>query len=382
MQELRVDIIENIESVSKEEWNALTDPNDPFTDWEFLRCLERSKSVGEEAGWSPCHVLVRKGDQLIGAMPLYAKDHSYGEYIFDWSWANASHRSGIPYYPKLVCAVPFTPATSTRILVHSETEPEPVLQALEAGWKRVAQDLGAMSLHVLFTPQTQLKQLEESWSLMPRTTFQFHWVNQNWMDFEDYLTAFRAPSRKQIRKERKRAVECGWEIVVKTGDELSEEEWASLYPLYRATTRIKGAIPYLSETFFSEIRQHFASHLIVCMALDETTPMAGSISFQKGDHLYGRYWGCLDHAEFLHFELCYYRLIEWALKKGLKRFEAGAQGAHKLKRGFLPTETYSGHWLRHPGLSRAIENYLVEESLGVREEIRYFEAKTPFKRGT
>ena len=243
MKELRVDILESLESVPKEEWNALTDPNDPFTDWEFLRCLERSDSVGSEAGWSPCHVLVRNQEHLVGAMPLYAKDHSYGEYIFDWAWANASHRSGIPYYPKLVCAVPFTPATSTRTLIRKGIDPEPVLQALEAGWKRIAQDLGAMSLHVLFTTKSQLDQLEQSWKVMPRTTFQFHWTNQNWKDFEDYLSALRSASRKQIRKERKGVAECGWEIVVKTGNELSDREWESLYPLYRSTTRARSRFP-------------------------------------------------------------------------------------------------------------------------------------------
>ena len=381
MRDLTVQIIDGLSSVEEKDWNRLAHPDDPFTDIRFLRALENSLSVGAETGWSPCHVLVSEEDTLIAAMPFYAKDHSYGEYIFDWAWANSSHRAGIPYYPKLVSAVPFTPATGSRILHGKEPLDAEVMQALKAGWTRIAQDLGIMSIHVLFTREEQNEQLIDEWDFMKRLTYQFHWENQGWSSFDEFLGSLRSPSRKQIRKERKTANSEAITIITKRGNELTDDEWEQLYPLYRSTTDAKGAIPYLEPAFFREIKKHYADNLVVVLANDEAQTVAGSISFQKGKHLYGRYWGCLERYDNLHFEMCYYRLIELAIQEGYTRFEAGAQGTHKLKRGLLPSPTYSAHWIRHKGLSDAIAGFLDEEARGVEAEMAYFAKRTPFKRG-
>ena len=215
---------------------------------------------------------------------------------------------------------------------------------------------------------------------MKRLTYQFHWENQGWSTFDEFLDFLRSPSRKQIRKERKKANSEAITITTKRGNELTDAEWEQLYPLYRSTTDAKGAIPYLEPAFFREIREHYADNLIVVLASDEAQTVAGSISFQKGKHLYGRYWGCLERFDNLHFEMCYYRLIELAIKEGYTRFEAGAQGTHKLKRGLLPSPTYSAHWIRHKGLADAIAGFLDEEARGVEAEMAYFANRTPFKR--
>ncbi len=381
MRNLKVEIVNNLSEVDEESWNALSSPHDPFTDFRFLRALESSGSVGSETGWSPCHILVFEDEQLVTVMPLYAKDNSYGEYIFDWAWANSSHRAGIPYYPKLVSAIPFTPATGCRILHKGTPLDSNIMEALRAGWMRVAQDLKIMSMHVLFATEEQRRLLRDEWEFMERLTYQFHWTNQDWKSFEDFLQSLRAPTRKQIRKERSTAESADVRLQTKRGPDLTDEEWNALYPLYRSTTDAKGAIPYLKPGFFEEIRTHFPELLVAVLAHDGEQTVAGSISFQKGDHLYGRYWGCLKQYDSLHFEMCYYRLIELAISQGYTRFEAGAQGRHKLKRGLLPSPTFSGHWLRHPGLSQAIADYLPAEASEIKQEMQYFLEKTPFKRG-
>lgn len=375
-----MEIIDSLKTVSESAWNALVSPHDPFTDIRFLRALEESGSIGVEAGWSSCHILVYRDSELIAAMPLYAKDHSYGEYIFDWDWANSSHRAGIPYYPKLVSAVPFTPASSNRILTGNAEKTPEILDAIHAGLMRVSEDLEAMSIHLLFCTEEERDTLVERFGYLKRLTYQFHWQNQGWKSFEDYLSTLRAPSRKQVRRERRKALESSLCIEVKRGNELNEIEWNSLYPLYRSTTDAKGAIPYLTPAFFDSIQASFAEHLVVVLASRDGIPVAGSISFQKGNHLYGRYWGSQEPNEYLHFELCYYQLIELAIAQGYTRFEAGAQGSHKLKRGLLPSPTYSAHWLRHKGLSKAVAAYLPQEAESTKAEMGHFLQKTPFKR--
>ena len=382
MEPLNVEITDSLKRVDEAEWNRLVPPDDPFTDYRFLLALEESGSVGPEAGWSSCHVLVRHGERVVAALPLYAKDHSYGEYIFDWMWANASHRSGIPYYPKLVSAVPFTPATGARLLVEEGRTVDSVMHAIRAGWKRVATDLEAMSFHVLFCTESEAELWCDAGEFIRRKTFQFHWRNEGWGNFEEFLGALRSPSRKQIRRERRLARDSGLELRISRGDELGEDTWSQLYSLYRSTTDKKGAYPYLQPSFFEVIRERFSSSLVVAGAYDNGGIQAASISFQKGRHLYGRYWGMArPDLDFLHFELCYYALIEYALERGYTLFEAGAQGAHKLKRGLLPCPTWSVHWLRHKGLREAIASHVLHEGEEVDSEMDYFSARTPFTRG-
>ena len=379
-EELSIHIVKEIASIPADEWDALVSPNDPFTRHGFLQALEKSGSVGREAGWLPCHVVVYEKGKVVGAAPLYLKNNSYGEYIFDWGWAGASQRAGIPYYPKLVSAVPFTPATGRRLMVQGDAVEGPVFDALVAGIESVAEQTNAHSTHVLFCTEDERAALARRHKYLPRLSFQFHWETAGDQSFDDYLGRMRSSSRKQIRRERRQANESGLTIVTGKGHEFSEEEWAYVYSFYRSTTGRKGAMDYLTEGFFHEIRTGYGDHAVLAMAKEQGKPVAASLSFEAGKNLYGRYWGARQFHEGLHFELCYYQLIDRAISKGYERFEAGAQGSHKIKRGLLPKATYSAHWLRHDGLYDAIARNLLHESRAIQQEIEMFSEHSPYKK--
>ena len=338
---MNIEIAHDLSSVDREQWNALCPPDDPFTDYAFLRTLETSGSVGPTTGWDPCHILVRDGGALVGALPLYIKSHSYGEYIFDWSWAGAAQRMGVEYYPKLVSAVPFTPATGGRLLVGGRDAPT-VRKALLHGMLTVAEEVDASSAHVLFHSEDDRQPLVEA-GLLPRLTYQYHWENADgWATWADYLAAFRHGPRRKVKKERREAAAAGLRLYSQRASELDPESWQRLYAFYRDTTGRKGAIPYLTVEFFESLQGPLADLCIVNLAESEEHGLvAGAISFQKGGHLYGRYWGCLADFDKLHFELCYYRNIELCLENGWTRFEAGAQGQHKIARGLMPSPILS-----------------------------------------
>ncbi len=378
---LDVQVLASLAEVDPAEWDALVPPSDPFTRHRFLRGLEVSGSVGAPAGWRPMHLLVREAGRLVGAAPLYLKDHSYGEYIFDWGWADASERAGIPYYPKLVCAVPFTPATGGRLLVHPDAEPGPVRRMLAGAMREVAGETGAMSIHVLFCDRATLGDLEAS-GFLPRLSMQFHWVNDaGWERFDDFLSALRSSARKTIRRERRIARAHGLSIRMWHGDEMGDTEWDALWRLYRSTTDRKWGRPYLTRAFFDWLRRSDRDPVRVAFAHEGTRPVAGALFFEGEGALYGRYWGSLGRYDCLHFELCYYQGIEYCLDRGLRRFEAGAQGAHKVRRGLLPRQIHSAHWLRHPALRDAVADFLPREAAEVREEMVHFERHGPFRRG-
>jgi uncharacterized protein len=378
---MQIEITPGLAEISATDWDALAGEDDPFLEHAFLLALETSGSVGPKTGWTPHHLLCRehKTGPLLGAIPLYLKDHSYGEYIFDWGWAGAAKRAGIRYYPKLLSAIPFTPATGQRILAGDPQKPaaKALIQAARAETER----LGASSLHFLFTTAEERTALAKEHGLLPRLTYQFHWESRGYQSFEDFLKSLRSEARKQIRKERATARESGLRLHTKRGPEMSEAEWRSLYRFYRQTAAEKGAIPYLTPRFFEEIRQKLPQRVVVAFASRGEEPLAGALAFQKGKNLYGRYWGSLVEASALHFELCYYQLIEFACVNGLQRFEAGAQGEHKLKRGFLPSPTYSAHWIRHAGFSEAIADYLAREAEATEAEISMLSEHGPFPRG-
>jgi len=379
-EQIAIEVVEGVASIEASEWNRLVSPNDPFTDHAFLEALERSGSVGPGTGWIPTHVLARRAGTLVGAVPLYLKTDSYGEYIFDWGWAGAAQRAGIPYYPKLVSAVPFTPATGRRLLVEGDAVEGPVFEALVGGVRAVAEHVGAESIHFLFLTRAEREALSRVPDFLPRLTSQFHWKSAGDSTYEEHLSRLRSPARKQVRRERRQAAASGLNLEVCTGDALQDADWEALYRFYRSTTARKGAIDYLTEGFFHRIRETFAPHVVVALARDGERPVAGSLSFEKGAHLYGRYWGALERHEGLHFELCYHALIERAVERGHLRFEAGAQGAHKIQRGLLPSATHSVHWLRHPGLRAAVADHLVHEIRATREEMAMLGARTPYKR--
>jgi uncharacterized protein len=378
---LEVELSRDIGVVAAADWDALTGQDDPFIEHAFLHALEESGSVGGESGWKPTHVLVRDGGRLVGGLPLYVKQHSYGEYIFDWAWAAAAERAGLRYYPKLVSMVPFTPATGRHVLFAADADRAAVTRALLQGVGEAAARVSASSVHFMFLDPAERDQLLARAELMPRETLQYHWHNDGYTSFDDYLARFRSALRKQVRHERRDAAASGLELRLLPGPELGEREWQALYAFYRDTCHKRGSGPYLTRRFFELIRANHAQRVLAVLALRGTTPVAGTLSFQKGKHLYGRYWGCVEDYPALHFECCYYQLIEHAIVHGLTRFEAGAQGAHKLRRGLLPATIHSLHEMAHPGLRAALADYLPREIAAHRRELLELAEHGPFKRG-
>lgn len=377
--ELRIELRSGLEGIAPEAWDALAGENDPFVEHAFLHALEVSGSVGADAGWQPLHVTVWSGERLIGALPLYAKDNSWGEFIFDFAWARAAHQAGLPYYPKLVAMAPFTPATGKRFLVADDVDRVEVTRALLTGARAAADEVDASSIHLLFLTDEE-RRLAVELGFAPRLSVQFHWDDDGYATFDDYLGRFRSKKRKQVRKERRAVAESGLEIAVKEGPELTADDWDAIHRFYRENCMRHGSYGYLTPGFFDVVRRTDAHRLVAAIAYRRGTPVAASINFEKGAHLYGRYWGCLEDHDFLHFELCYYRLIERAIARGMTHFEAGAQGFHKLKRGLLPVEIHSAHWIREPALAEAVGRYLPSEAFQVKAEIAALHDRAPFHR--
>jgi hypothetical protein len=365
-------------------WDALAGEDDPFLEHAFLATLEASESVGARAGCEPRLVLARQEGRLVGAVPLYLKTNSYGEFIFDWGWADAAERAGLGYYPKLVAAIPFTPATGRRlpVLLSEGAPPEgEIVAALLAGVREVAQQERASSVHFLFCTEEEKATLARH-DYLPRLSLQFHWHNRAprpFESFDDYLSTFRSRNRKQVRKERQGAAAHGLRFRVATGAELDDRDWAALHRFYLTNVRRHHGTAYLRPAFFELARETLAHRLVSTLAYRGDEPVAGTVNFEKGRHLYGRYWGCVADFEMLHFELCYYQLIERAIARGCKLFEAGAQGEHKLKRGLAPAFTYSAHFIGHPGLRGAIASFVEREALAVEEGLREYAEHTPFR---
>ena len=377
---MEVSIIERLSEVPAAQWDALVGENNPFIEHAFLSALEESGSVGPGTGWQPAHLLVHDGGVLVGAAPLYVKGHSYGEYIFDWSWAEASQRARIPYYPKLVCAVPFTPATGRRLLTRGD-DPEPAaVEALLAGMKAVAEAADAWSIHLLFTTEAERALVSRQHGLIPRTTQQFHWHNDGYTDFDDWLSRFRSKERKKTRKERQKAMAGVDTVYALRGTEMTAKHWTTVRRFYQDTCAKKWGTAYLTPAFFDVAARTLAHRTLAFFAESEGKIIASALMFQKGAHLYGRYWGGRPGFDNLHFELCYHRPIELCIEQGWQRFEAGAQGQHKLKRGLMPALTHSAHWLRHAGLSDAVARAMRQEDVAIRRQVELLTGHGPFRR--
>jgi uncharacterized protein len=364
------------------EWDALVDEDDPFLEHAFLAALERSGSVGPGTGWEPRILVARQSGQLVGAVPLYLKTDSMGEFIWDFAWAHGAHSAGIPYFPKLVAAVPFTPTAGHRLLVHPSTERAPVVAALAKGMRDLADETRASSIHVLFCREEELHELAPA-GFVRRASFQYHWTNREpapYRDFDDFLTGYRSRNRKQVRHERAIVRDYGLRIEVASGSALDDRAWAALDRFYRSTVDQYGNVAFLTPAFFAEIRRNHAHRLLAALAYQGDEPVAGTINFMRGGRLFGRYWGAEVGLPLLHFELCFYRLIEYAIAQGLRGFEGGAGGDHKLKRGLLPQRTHSAHWIRHPGLRKAVVDYVGYEADDVDAEIRACLEASPFAR--
>jgi predicted N-acyltransferase len=378
---LTATVAEGAVTVPATEWDALVDGDDPFLEHAFLCTLERSGSVGRRAGWQPRFVLVRQGSRLVGAVPLYLKHNSYGEFIFDWSWASGAMRAGLAYYPKMVAAVPYTPATGRRLLVHPDADRGAVCAALLEGVRAAADESQASSVHVLFCLEEEAALLAAA-GYRHRLSMQFHWTNREppYQDFPDFLGAFRSRHRKQVRKERAAAAAHGLRFATLEGTALGPREWAALEGFYQANAAKHGSPTYLTSKFFRLLPETLAHRVVATLAYHGDEPVAGSLNFERGRHLYGRYWGCTEEHERLHFELCYYQLIERAIARGHRRFEAGAQGEHKLKRGLVPSFTHSAHWIRHPDLARAVARFIDGEAQAVREGVAQYQEMSPYRR--
>ncbi|MBI3574581.1 MAG: N-acetyltransferase [Gammaproteobacteria bacterium] len=373
-------ILNSLSEIAAADWNRLTDGTNPFVRHEFLYTLERAGCIGTGTGWTPQHLLVtdRPGGNALGAVPLYLKDHSYGEYVFDWAWANAYARAGLEYYPKLVAAVPFTPATGSRLLTAPQADRAAVANTLIEAASAHAQQLRVSSLHWLFTTESEI-QLLKCHGLLHRSGFQFHWSNPGYRDFEDFLASFTADKRKKIRRERRAVREAGVTVEMRDGLALDASDWNRFHEFYHATVRAHGAIPYLTPAFFRMVGETMPQSTLLALARRGSTTIGGALFFRGRDTLYGRYWGGTEHVPGLHFETCYYVAIEYCIAHRLRRFEAGAQGEHKLARGFVPTPTYSAHWLAHPQFARAVADFLAREHGSLEYAMHELNEHAPFK---
>lgn len=339
----------------------------PFVSHAFLSSLEDSGSVCAETGWLPRHIVLRNpGGQLEGALPAYIKSHSMGEYVFDHAWADAFTRAGGRYYPKLQCSAPFTPATGPRLMVTPGPAAEAGRRALAAGGRALCSQLGLSSVHATFVPEAEIAAFEAE-GYLHRTDQQFHFANHSYGSYSDFLDTLSSRKRKQLKKERRLALENGIELEWLTGSDLSEAVWDVFYGFYVDTGGRKWGRPYLTRAFFSLIGERMAEDVLLVMAKREGRYIAGAINFIGGDCLYGRHWGCAEDHPFLHFEVCYHQAIDFAIERGLARVEAGAQGEHKLARGYMPVTTHSAHYIDHPGLRQAVADYLKRE----RREVAY-----------
>jgi len=380
---MKLRIARRIDEIDAAHWNRLARGGNPFLSHEFLHGLEASGSVSENTGWEAYH-LALVDDTFdaaapAAAAPLYLKHHSWGEYVFDWAWADAYHRAGLEYYPKLLSAVPFTPVTGPRLLVNPDhPEPGKMRSALAAAMTRLADDSGVSSLHVLFTNDPDNRALIRC-GLLQRTGTQFHWLNRGYESFDHYLESFTSSKRKKIRRERRRVAESGIRMEVRTGPELAQEHWDAMHRFYGVTVRCHGAHPYLNRAFFDYLQTTMADAVVMVLARDGARYVGGALNVAGGDAMYGRYWGADAYYDGLHFETCYYQPIEYCIRQGLARFEAGAQGEHKLSRGLLPTTTYSAHWLKDPRFRDAVSDFLHAESEQVERYGTALRGHAPFK---
>ena len=370
---------DSIEAIPRADWNGLTDPDTPFLRHEFLAAMERHGCVGEELGWLPRHLALRdEDDRLVAAAPCYLKFNSYGEFVFDWAWAGAYQRYGLRYYPKLVIASPYTPATGPRILVADSPGKDEYTAALIHGSLDIAERLGVSSLHWLFTTGTETRALERQ-GLMRRVGCQFHWSNPGYQDFDHFLGTLSSAKRKQIKRERRRVAEAGIRFRLLSGREISDDEWVTFLQLYCDTFDKRGGIPTLSLGFFQEIGRTLADHCLLVLAYHGGEIVAAAFDLVGTRSLYGRHWGCFADFHSLHFEACYYQGLEYCIQRGLSRFEPGAQGEHKIARGFLPTPTWSAHWIADAHLRDAIGQFLDRERDGMDDYLSEMRSHSPYK---
>ena len=379
----QISVHDGIADIGREAWDACARPTgDPFVSYDFLHACEASGSAAPRQGWAPRHLALRDADNaVLGVMPLYLKGNSQGEYVFDHSWADAYERAGGRYYPKLLGAVPFTPATGPRFLNHADADAATVRQALLQGVLTLVERLGVSSLHVNFPTQAEWTAMTEA-GLLARQDIQFIWRNDGYKTFDDFLAALSSSRRKSIRRERRDA-QADLDIRILTGAEITPAHWDAFFAFYMDTGSRKWGRPYLTRDFFTRVGQTMADRIALVMAFRDETPIAGALNFIGRDALYGRQWGTLEDVPFLHFELCYYQAIDFAISRGLSRVEAGAQGEHKIARGYLPSPVYSAQFIADPALRDPVARYLEGEGPAVEEQRAEMTAElSPFRQGS
>lgn len=359
---MQIEFIETVEKIKEDDWNNLIKTDYPFLQHSFILSLEKCKCVGEGTGWYPFHLIIKEEGNIIGLMPMYIKTDSHGEFIFDWSWADAFYRNGVDYYPKLVSAIPFTPVTGPRLCLVEETKREEVSVLVKSGIEQISKELQLSSAHILLPNRNELNPYVSS-GFSLRTSYSFHWFNNSYRSFEEFLLDLNSRHRKNVKKERSKIPLQKILVEKLSGEEITEEIWSSFFKFYQLTYMKRGMQAYLNLDFFLEISSKMPNSIVLIIAKDASSgnPVAGALNFLDSDSLYGRYWGCLEEFDSLHFETCYYQGIEYCIEKNLSKFDPGVQGEHKIKRGFLPVETYSVHWIKDLRFQKAIDDFLLRE---------------------
>ncbi|MFZ2541321.1 MAG: GNAT family N-acetyltransferase [Gallionella sp.] len=370
-------IIEDLADIPSADWDALA-RGDPLLSHAYLYALQASGCASAQFGWQAQFLTLWQDGRLLGAMPLYLKSNSYGEHVFDFAWADAYLHQGLHYYPKLVCSVPFTPVTGARLLVAAGTESNEVRAMLLSAALQFAKDTGVSSLHCLFPDENDAREMQAQ-GMMLRQDVQFHWQNPGYCDFDEYLAALNRDKRKRIKQERRKVKEAGITLQCITGDNLTTDQWAFFASCYAHTRQQHHSPPALNEDFFQRIGATLPQHTLLVIATHQGRPIASALNIFTKNVLYGRSWGAFEYHPGLHFEACYYQAIEFCIARGIKTFEGGAQGEHKLARGFLPVATRSAHWLAHPQFSRAVEDYLQREIIAISGYVNDLNDRSPFK---
>ncbi|MFK8054043.1 MAG: GNAT family N-acetyltransferase [Woeseiaceae bacterium] len=369
----------SMSNIDATDWDALVGQDSPHLRHAFLKNAETSGSVAESTGWLPCHLTLENNDKIIAAMPLYQKGHSWGEFVFDWAWADAYQRSGLDYYPKLISAAPYTPATTSKLLVNEQHGGPVLRQTLLEAAIEFAQQHQFSSLHLQFLDDLDLAAVREREDLLIRKDCQFHWENHQYQDFDDYLSHFSSKKRKNVKRERRRLLEAGIQHRIESGREISAETLDRAWQLCSYTFLLRGHSPYLNQAFFHQLLADDPDALTLVLATHNDDIVAAAILLRGRNTLLGRYWGSDGDYHSLHFETCYYQGIEYCIREGIRHFEPGTQGEHKVSRGFLPANTWSAHWLAHPQFASAIGNYLEREADGVDAYMNEINQRSPFK---
>ncbi len=364
---MQIEVLQSLSNISDPTWDAWIPNNYPFLYSKFLVGLESTGCTTADSGWQPFHITVRDQGVLVGFMPCYLKTHSYGEYVFDWSWADAWQRSGLSYYPKLLSGIPFTPATGPRLLIAGDTDSCKVWAAVVEWMKGFCASKKISSWHILF-PNAGDSELLTKLDCHQRIAVQFHWFNEGYRDFQDYLSHFVSRKRKNIKKERASVQKQGIHLEMLSGSDILPENWASFHDFYQMTyAKRSGHGGYLSRDFFLSVLPNMSNQVVMCVAKKDSRAVAAALYFKSSTTLFGRYWGCIAEYDFLHFEACYYQGIEYCIENGLSKFDPGAQGEHKIQRGFKPIQTFSNHWIDSLEFSNAVRDFTTKEALQVEQ---------------